>query len=46
MIKIILYLILLAAIHAKLELQIEGKKAGWALRLSCWRIDNKFTQFI
>ena len=45
MIVIILYLLLLAAIHARLELQIEGKKAGWALRLPCWRIDNKFTQF-
>jgi hypothetical protein len=45
LIKIIVFLILLAAIHAKLELQIEGKKAGWALRLPCWRIDNRFTQF-
>ena len=46
MIKDILFLLILAAIHAKLELQIEGKKAGWALRLPCWRIDNKFTQLL
>ena len=46
MIKIILYLLLLAAIHAKLELQIEGKKAGWALNLPCWRIENKFINWI
>lgn len=46
MFKIILFLIILAAIHAKLELQIEGKKAGWALRLPCWRLDNKITQLI
>jgi hypothetical protein len=45
-IKIILFLILLAFIHARLELQIEGKKAGWALRLPCWRIDNRFTEFL
>jgi hypothetical protein len=38
-------LIILALIHAKLELQIEGK-AGWALRLPCWRISNKFVQLI
>ena len=46
MIIIIIYLLLLAALLAKLELQIEGKKAGWALRLPCWRIHNKFTQFV
>jgi hypothetical protein len=46
LIKIILFLILLAFIHARLELQIEGKKAGWALRLPCWRIDNRFTEFL
>lgn len=42
MFKIILYIILLAAIHAKLELQIEGKKIGWAMRLPCWKKENKF----
>lgn len=46
MFKIILFLLILAAIHAKLELQIEGKKAGWALRLPCWRIDNRFFRFV
>jgi len=46
MFKIILFLIFVAIIHAKLELQIEGKKAGWALRLPCWRIDNKFIHFL
>jgi hypothetical protein len=45
MFKIILYLILLAAIHAKLELMIESKY-GWALRLPCWRINNCITNFI
>jgi hypothetical protein len=38
MIKIILYLILLAAIHAKLEIMIEGKE-GWAKSLPCWRLN-------
>jgi len=46
MIKIILYLILLAANHAKLELMIEGKRMGWAFNLPCWRIDNVITRFI
>jgi len=44
MLRIISFLLVLAALHAKLELMIEGKRAGWALRLPCWRIDNKFTQ--
>jgi hypothetical protein len=46
LIWIIIYLILLAAIHSKFELMIEGKKAGWALRLPCWRINNQLTQFL
>lgn len=46
MIKFIVFLLILAALHAKLELMIEGKKAGWALKLPCWRVDNKFTQLI
>jgi hypothetical protein len=45
MIAIIIFLLLLAAIHSQLELMIEGKKSGWALCLPCWRINNKFTQF-
>lgn len=45
MIKIILFILFLAALVAKLELQIEGKKDGWALRLPCWRKNNKFIQF-
>jgi hypothetical protein len=46
LIKIILFLLVIAFIHARLELQIEGKKAGWALRLPTWRIDNRFTEFL
>lgn len=46
MIYIILYLILLAAIHAKLELMIEGKRMGWAFNLPCWRVDNIITRLI
>jgi hypothetical protein len=45
MIFIIIYLILLAALHAKLELMIEGRKCGWAHNLPCWRLDNLITQF-
>jgi len=39
MLSIILYLIILALIHARLEIMIEGKM-GWALRLPCWRLNN------
>ena len=46
MIKIIAFVLFLAALLAKLELQIEGKKDGWALKLPCWRINNRFTQLI
>lgn len=46
MIKIILYLFLLSAIHAKLELMIEGKRMGWAFNLPCWRFDHLITRFI
>ena len=46
MIKFILYIIGLAAIHAQLELMIEGQRGGWAMRLPCWRIDNKITDII
>ena len=45
MIKIVLFLIILAAIHAKLEIMIESKY-GWALRLPCWRLDNWFTNLL
>jgi len=45
-IKVIAFLIVLAAVHAKLELQIEGLKGGWAIRLPCWRVDNVFTQLL
>lgn len=44
MINIILYIIILALIHAKLELMIESKY-GWALRLPCWRYDTSFIRF-
>jgi len=46
MIIIILYLILLAAIHAKVELMIEGRRGGWGLRFPCWVVNNKLTQLI
>lgn len=46
MIKIALFLLIVAALHAKLELMIEGKKAGWASRLPCWRWENKFIRFL
>jgi len=46
MINIIFYLILLAALLAKLELQIEGKKSGWAAHLPCWKIENKFINWL
>jgi hypothetical protein len=39
MIKYIIYLILLALIHAKLELMTEGKH-GWGLNFPCWRINH------
>jgi hypothetical protein len=42
MFKIILFILILAALLAKLELQIEGKKLGWASGLPCWRKENKF----
>ena len=42
---IIIYLIILALLHARVEIMIEGK-SGWALRLPCWRIDNCVTRFI
>jgi hypothetical protein len=46
MIKITIFLIVLAAIHAKLELMIEGRKVGWAHNLPCWRVDNVLTHFL
>jgi hypothetical protein len=46
MINIIIYLILLATLHAKIELSIEGKKGGWGLRFPCWRISNWFINLI
>jgi hypothetical protein len=45
MIKFILYIIGLAALHAQVELMVEGQRGGWAMRLPCWRIDNKFIRF-
>jgi hypothetical protein len=44
--KVLTYLTILAALHAKLELAIEGKKTGWAFNLPCWRIDNYITQLL
>ncbi len=45
MIRIILYLIILAAIHAKFEKMIEAD-AGWAKNLPCWKINNPIMQFL
>jgi hypothetical protein len=45
MIKIILYIIILAALHGKLEIQIEGD-AGWAKNLPCKKFNNKFLDLI
>jgi len=39
MIITILFIILLAFIHAKVELMTEGK-GGWGLRFPCWKINN------
>jgi len=41
-----LYLLILAVIHAKLELQIEGKRMGWAFNLPCWKKENKFIDWL
>jgi hypothetical protein len=38
MIKELLFLSLLAFVHAKWEVQIEGKD-GWAAKLPCWRFN-------
>ena len=46
MIILILYLLILAAVLAKLELQIEGNKLGWAARLPCWKIENNVINWI
>ena len=46
MISIILFLLLVAGLHAQLEIQIEGSRAGWAHRLPCWRVDNKWTKML
>ena len=46
MLIISLYLLLLAAVLAKLELQIEGNKQGWAARLPCWKIENNFINWL
>ena len=45
MIIIIAYLLLLALIHAKLELMAEGK-SGWGLNFPCWRINNKLINLL
>ena len=42
MFKIVMFIFILAGLLAKLELQIEGKRAGWAAMLPCWKKQNKF----
>jgi len=44
-IKIIIFLIVLAFIHAKWEVQIEGKD-GWAAKLPCWRLNVFFRKLL
>lgn len=43
--SIFLYLILLALVHAKLEIQIEGHD-GWARTLPCWRLNMFIVKLI
>ena len=43
--KLILFLIWLAYVHAKWEIQIEGK-AGWARELPCWRLNVFFRKLL
>lgn len=44
MIKIF-YLLLLAILHAKMELMSEGKM-GWGLKFPCWRINNRLISLL
>jgi hypothetical protein len=46
MIKIAIFLLILSALHAKLELMIEGKKSGWACKLPCWSIETKISNWL
>ena len=39
MLKFILYIFLVALLHAKLETMIEGQDGGWAKKLPCWRLN-------
>ncbi len=39
------YILILALIQAKWEIEIEGKYA-WGIRLPTWRINNKWTKMI
>jgi len=41
----ILFLILLAAIHAKMELMSEGKM-GWGVKFPCWRLNNALIRLL
>ena len=41
MISIIIYLVIMAFIHSKMEIMIEGRQ-GWAHGLPCWRWNKKF----
>jgi len=45
MLIIIIYLIILAALHAKLEIMAEGKM-GWGANFPCWRINNRIINFL
>ena len=45
MLKLVLFLIWLAFVHAKWEIQIEGKD-GWARELPCWRLNVFFRKLL
>jgi hypothetical protein len=45
MLKTFLFLLLMAFVHAKWEVQIEGKD-GWAAKLPCWRLNVFFRKLL
>jgi hypothetical protein len=45
MIKEIIFLTIMSIVHAKWEVQIEGKD-GWAAKLPCWRLNVFFRKLL
>ena len=45
MLKLVLFLMWLALVHASWEIQIEGKD-GWARELPCWRLNVFFRKLL